>query len=218
MTAARPRPSAPAHVCAVPGCGQALAPATASGVCRAHVHCAGYCRCAPCRAKRGEAIAQPGRALCAVPGCGCVLSGQGRSVYCKKHWRWGKAGAVPSGAVAVAAAPALPPIAPVLDHWHHARACRMLWQHVIHQAFVDATDGLPAGRPNREARAWLTRGGRSFQEACQGAGYDAEFIRDRWRRVAAGGEAAIDAFGARLRAASPTTRAAHPDFYGKDAA
>lgn len=35
-------------VCAVPGCGKVLTGAGVSGVCRAHNHAAGYCRCAYC--------------------------------------------------------------------------------------------------------------------------------------------------------------------------
>ena len=40
--------------CAVPGCHARLWPRSMSGVCRAHVHADGFCRCAQCRRGRGS--------------------------------------------------------------------------------------------------------------------------------------------------------------------
>ncbi len=59
---------------------------------------------------------------------------------------------------------------------------RMLWQHVVFQAFIDATWALPAGT-NGEARvnqaqadAWIRGCGKSFRRVCAYADLDPEFL------------------------------------------
>lgn len=69
--------------CSVPGCGVALSPRTTSGVCRAHNHVPGHCRCASCR-RRLDEFGEP-RAECSVPGCGAKLRGWGESGVCRDH-------------------------------------------------------------------------------------------------------------------------------------
>ena len=60
------------EVCAVPGCGRMLGERSVTGVCRAHNHAAGLCRCDVCRARARPAVAvargAPGEAAPAVPG------------------------------------------------------------------------------------------------------------------------------------------------------
>lgn len=42
------------RACAYPGCGRAISAESLAGVCRAHNHAIGFCRCAPCCRRRGE--------------------------------------------------------------------------------------------------------------------------------------------------------------------
>lgn len=69
---------------------------------------------------------------------------------------------------------------------------RLLWQQVIFQALIEATwDGVettPSGKMNpavnhkREAHRWIVNGDEDFQEVCDLAGIDAEFLRGAYRR------------------------------------
>ena len=43
------------RVCAYPGCERSISADSLAGVCRAHNHAVGVCRCAPCGRRRGEA-------------------------------------------------------------------------------------------------------------------------------------------------------------------
>lgn len=77
-----PRKKPPARavrVCAVPGCGAGLSGRNLSGVCAAHVHAAGLCRCPACLGAapvvRAAPVARPGTRSVAVPTAGYSNTG-----------------------------------------------------------------------------------------------------------------------------------------------
>ena len=61
---------------------------------------------------------------------------------------------------------------------------RTMWQRVVLQALLDATVEAPkdteAKVAKAEAIAWITSGGKDFQEVCGNAGSDPDFVRDRF--------------------------------------
>lgn len=73
-----------------------------------------------------------------------------------------------------------------------AVASRRLWLNVLHLAFHDALVERPkmssaVMRERAEARTWLIGFGRDFINVCDSAGMDANYIRERAKRIAAGG-------------------------------
>jgi hypothetical protein len=61
---------------------------------------------------------------------------------------------------------------------------RAMWQQVVVLALLDATVETPVGSEARLAKrtaiAWITMGKRDFQEVCANAGFDSDFVRDRF--------------------------------------
>jgi hypothetical protein len=57
-----------------------------------------------------------------------------------------------------------------------------MWQDVVLLALLDATVETPrdtaAKVAKAEAIAWITTGGKDFQEVCGNAGSDPDFVRD----------------------------------------
>lgn len=69
------------------------------------------------------------------------------------------------------------------------QGAQQLWRRVILQAVRDALVlKLPPKDPSvkaarREARAWIERGGKDFQEVCTLAGYNPDRVRDWWLSI-----------------------------------
>lgn len=60
-----------------------------------------------------------------------------------------------------------------------------LWQHVLFQAFTDATyEGTDKDmiRERGNSHYWITHSGRGFRQVCSLAGMDADFLRDAYIR------------------------------------
>ncbi|MEY4863780.1 MAG: hypothetical protein RLZ51_1875 [Pseudomonadota bacterium] len=69
------------------------------------------------------------------------------------------------------------------------QGAQQLWRRVVLQAVRDALVlTLPAKDPavkrdRREARAWIERGGKDFQEVCTLAGFEPDVVRDWWLSI-----------------------------------
>ena len=65
---------------------------------------------------------------------------------------------------------------------------RMLWQAVVHKAFLDALcpkenqNSADQVKATREAIVWIERGGKDFQQVCSMAGMDPDFLREAYLR------------------------------------
>lgn len=60
---------------------------------------------------------------------------------------------------------------------------RALFQGVVMQALRDATEEYGNKKPSREhkeAVCWITHGGQEYRQACDLAGMDHEFIREKF--------------------------------------
>lgn len=75
----------------------------------------------------------------------------------------------------------------------HSRE-RQLWCAVIERAVQDAVrpDGIAGTTPEHvrhreEARRWFAENGHDFRAACDAAGFDPDFLRDRVLRIASDG-------------------------------
>lgn len=61
---------------------------------------------------------------------------------------------------------------------------QILWQSVLLKAITDAAAINPAGDENKRAKTdadnWLRGGGRDFRRVCDFAGFDPDFIREKY--------------------------------------
>lgn len=81
-------------------------------------------------------------------------------------------------------------------HWDEQSRERQLWCAVIFRAVQDATQSdkgaelTPEQKRQRdEARQWFAENGKDYGYACESAGLDAEFVRDRVLKFASGAAA-----------------------------
>lgn len=62
---------------------------------------------------------------------------------------------------------------------------RLLWQHVIYKAFIDATALDPTCPKNSvekmRADRWIRDCGRDFRDVCYMAGFDPDFLSDAYK-------------------------------------
>ena len=63
---------------------------------------------------------------------------------------------------------------------------RALWAAVVYQAALDATREFPPSLPEserhecRKARIWFEQGGSDFRQVCDLAGYDPDWLREKF--------------------------------------
>jgi hypothetical protein len=65
--------------------------------------------------------------------------------------------------------------------YEQALCCRNLWRQVLNLALTDAMNFKEIHKAEKEnSYYWIVNGQKTFRIVCDYAGYDAEFVRDRF--------------------------------------